>query len=113
MKLKETDHLYYCLDENYYNANPHGIFNTWKEFKSGWLDENLELDDDLNHLFRFDIKKNDYGTLSFYLYFMLQRKGIFLPIEIKTITKKDMPEIENFLASRWEYLKKQWIEFSE
>jgi hypothetical protein len=43
---------------------------------------------------------------------MLQRKGNFIPITIKEITENDMQEIEKYLNDCWEYLKNQWIEFS-
>ena len=111
--LKETKHSYYCSDQNYYHSESYAEFDTWEDFKNNWLKDDLELDDDLNHFFRFDIKKNDYGTFSLHLYAMLQRKGAFIPLLRKHIERKELPEINEFLEKRWQYLKKQWTEFSQ
>ena len=123
MELKSTSHSYYCSDTNYYvsgNEN-HGLceYEDWKSFKEDWLDNTLTIDDDYNHCFRFDIKeiKDDEeeptGNFELWLFFILQRKGIYRPVWIRNITKEDMPEIEAFLKERWNYLKQQWAEFSE
>lgn len=123
MKLKETNHSYYCSDSNYYvnGLNNWGRcdYETWGEFKEEWFFDGNDIDDDYNHLFRFDIEKreDDYGNkieneCDLKLYFILQRKGIFRPVWIKRIGEKDIKEIEVFLEDRWEYIKGQWIEFS-
>lgn len=118
LKLKETQHSYYCSESNYY-VNGHQNwgryeFDDWHSFKLDWLFADGSIDDDLNHLFRFDINKNEEtGKWQLWLFFMMQRKGIFVPVLIRGITEEDMPEIEAFLSARWEYMKKQWCEFSE
>lgn len=117
MKLEETNHSYYCSESNYYHNGCMHKYSNWNEFKDEWLDGNL--DDDYNHIFRFDIRRleNDDGVYTggfeLMLYMIQQRKGIFLSIWIKSITEEDMPEIEKFLKERWEYLKNQWEEFSK
>jgi hypothetical protein len=127
MEYKETNHNYYCSDTNYYVGNYNGEnygrcdYNTWQEFKEAWLNEDLTIDHDYNHCFRFDIKPlYDSETdeelkdrFSLCLYFMLQRKGIFRPVAIKEITQNDISEIEQYLRDCWEYIKKQWEEFSK
>jgi hypothetical protein len=129
LELRETKHSYYCSPNNYYvgnfNGENHGRceYDTWPEFKKEWLSEREDesrLDDDYNHVFRFDIlEKRDsetdkpIGRYSLWLFFILQRKGIYRPVRVKEITKEDMAEIEQFLKDRWQYLKNQWIEFSE
>lgn len=123
MKLQETNHSYYCSDSNYYVGGYDNFgrceHKTWDDFKSEWLLTNETLDDDLNHLFRFDIKENEEqlnkGIKSFQLnlYFILQRKGIYRPVIIEEIKEEDMKEIEEFLKQRWNYMKNQWKEFSE
>ena len=118
MELKATSHSYYCNDVNYHSSNSLVEFETWKDFKDAWLGEDLWIDHDYNHCFRFDIKplfdyeldKEMDNRFSLHLYMMLQRKGNFIPIIIKEITKNDMPEIEKYLSSCWEYLKGQWKE---
>jgi len=118
MEFKATDHSYYCNDANYYKSGVLQRFEKWSDFRENYLDENLELDHDFNHCFRFDVKPlfnhekdEDYtDRFSLHLYMMQQRKGNFVPIEIKEIVKEDMPEIEKYLSSCWEYMKNQWEE---
>jgi hypothetical protein len=113
LELKETGHSYYCELSNYYKADVAMVFDTWKDFVHEWLDDGLLIDDDYNHLFRFDIKKEEKRRkFSLELFFMLHRKGAFVPILIRKIEESDMPEISEFLEKRWEYMKNQWKEFS-
>lgn len=127
MELKGTNHSYYCSETNYYVdgrvGHNHGRceYNSWNDFKDEWLvtiDGKQQLDDDYNHVFRFDIvEKRDMetdepiGKYELWLFFILQRKGIYRPVQIKEIAKEDMPDIEKFLKDRWDYLKNQWNEF--
>ena len=118
LELKETAHSYYCSESNYYvngNANfGRCEYSTWHDFKDDWLGEDGFIDDDYNHLFRFDINKDEEtGEFNLWLFFILQRKGIFRPVVISLITKDDLEEINAFLHERWEYMKGQWCEFSE
>lgn len=123
MKLQKTNHSYYCSNSNYYVGGHENFgrsdYETWNEFKEEWLSSDGSIDDDYNHLFRFDIEEDEdeneipNGKYSLSLYFILQRKGIFRPVFISSITEKDMPEIKDFLSKRWDYLKRQWIELSE
>lgn len=117
LELKSTNHSYYCSDTNYYVGGRENYgrndFDTWASFKNEWICGD-ELDDDLNHLFRFDIYENteNPGNFCLYLFFLLQRKGIYRPVYIEHITSEDMPEIEAFLRDRWAYMQHQWKEFS-
>lgn len=123
LEFKPTEHSYYCSESNYYVDGYENFgrceYCSWEEFKDDWLDNGLLLDDDLNHLFRFDICNEEddegepTGKLQLWLFFILQRKGIYRPVWIKEIQKSDMPEIEKFLEKRWEYMKKQWQEVEE
>lgn len=118
LELKNTKHSYYCSESNYYvdGTRNYGLceYDTWEDFKEEWFVDG-SLDDDLNHLFRFDILENDDvpGEFRLFLFFILQRKGIFRPVCIRNITKDNLSEIETFLSQRWPYLKSQWREFSE
>lgn len=123
MKLKATDHRYYSSGSNYY-VNGYNNFgrcdyDTWEDFKDDWLDNDGNIDDDYNHVFRFDIIQNRdeeadelIEGYQLWLFFILQRKGIYRPVWIKNIEEKDMEEIKSFLENRWEYLKEQWVELS-
>lgn len=121
MKLKATDHSYYCSATNYYVGNHSGKnfgrseYDSWADFKEDWEGS----DEDYNHVFRFDINESmnpdtdePTGRYEMWLFFMLQRKGIYRPVWIKDITEEDMPEIDAYLKDKWEYLKNQWAEFS-
>lgn len=122
MKLEATNHSYYCSETNYYvdGYRNHGRsdYDTWQDFKEAWLFDDGSIDHDYNHCFRFDIlethDEDDNPTGEFYmlLFMMLQRKGIFRPVYIRSITEDDMPEVEKYLKSCWEYMQGQWIEFS-
>lgn len=115
MILKSTEHSYYCNASNYYvNGNNNfgrSDYESWEEFKANWLNKDGTIDDDYNHCFRFDICEEEDGY-GLWLFIILQRKGNFIPVHIKSIKEENMPEIKAFLQSRWEYLKGQWVEFS-
>lgn len=119
MKLQKTDHSYYSNDGNHYTSDGLYVAEDWNQFKSDWMiDDDLYLDHDYNHCFRFDINEtyDDYdnlidGEFSLHLYYILQRKGIYRPVHIKKITEGDMPEIRKYLESCYKYLQNQWVEF--
>lgn len=120
MELKPTSHSYYCNDGNYYSNDSLVVFQTWSEFKESWMNDDLSIDHDYNHCFRFDIV-NKYdsdtdeeleGVFSLKLYMILQRKGIFISITIEEIEDSDMMEIKKYLSDCWDYIKGQWEEFN-
>jgi hypothetical protein len=129
MKLQETNHSYYSSENNYYVGNSHGEnygrceYDTWNDFKEEWLDigdDHLGIDIDYNLCFRFDILQHrDEETddlidgYSMWLFFILQRKGIYRPVLIKNITDSDMVEVEIFLKRQSAYIKELWKEISE
>lgn len=121
MKLKVTDHPYYCSETNYYVGGSNNFgkseYDSWSDFKEEWLhsgDDSLDIDSDLNYCVRFDITQNeDSGAKDLWLFFLLQRKGIFSPVQIRNIQDSDMAEIEKFLKRQWKYIKKMWKEFSD
>lgn len=127
MKLEATDHSYYSSESNFYVGNRNGEnfgsydAENWQQFKEDWLFDDLTIDHDYNHCFRYDIEQDhDYetdepvsGQFSLKLFFILQRKGIYRPVHVKSITEDDMPEIEEYLKSCWNYLQNQWKEFSQ
>ena len=127
MKLQGTNHSYYCSEDNYYVGNSKGEnfgrseYETWEEFRDEWLGEDgVSIDADYNLCFRFDIiQKRDLDTddlidgFELWLFFILQRKGIYRPVWIKNIYEKDMPYIYNFLKMQFEYMENQWKEIAE
>lgn len=118
LELKATDHSYYCSESNYYVGGRDNYgrcdYDSWTDFNQEWLDPGDLIDDDYNHVFRFDITRSEEisGRFDLWLFFILQRKGIYRPVRVKNITQGDIPEIKIFLKDRWEYMKNQWKEFS-
>lgn len=123
MELKATDHNYYCSENNYYVGNSRGEnygrceYETWNEFKEEWLDNSGLIDCDYNLCFRYDIlQKRDYDTdeliegYQLWLFFILQREGIYRPVLIKNLIENNLGELEKFLKYQWSYIKSQWIE---
>jgi len=122
MELVATNHSYYSSDSNFYVNGTENFgrsdYETWEYFKESWLCADGTLDDDYNHIFRFDIiNKVDEdgeeikGEFELWLFFILQRKGIYRPVCIQSIYQSDMLEITDFLQKRFNYLKSQWSEF--
>jgi hypothetical protein len=124
LELKETSHSYYCSESNYY-VNGHSNFgrSDYEDFKSfidDWSISDGVIDWDYNLCFRYDIKqKHDSETdepidgFELWLFFILQRKGIYRPVCIKNLKQEDMHHLEMLLNSQWEYMKRQWVEFSK
>lgn len=123
--FKLTNHSYYCSDTNYYaNAMERDGFgahhyDTWKDFQNHWLEGEFDIDHDYNHVFRFDITPQydpvediEYeDRFSLKLYFMLQRKGNFVPVLIRNLKEEDMEDVNKYLQMCWDYMKGQWEEF--
>lgn len=121
MQLQATDHSYYCSESNYYVGNRCGEnfgrceYDTWEDFQEEWLaSDGISIDMDYNLCFRFDIKqKPKTDEFELWLFFILQRKGIYRPVWIKHIEEKNMPDVERFLKMQWEYMQNQWKEIAE
>jgi len=119
-KIKNTNHSYYCSNSNYHvRVGNRGLrtYNTWQDFKSEFL---IYIDHDYSHCFRFDIVNNyndendgeSNAEHSLYLYFMMQRKGNFIPAYIKNLYDEDLEGVNRYLNDCWNYIKGQWIEFA-
>jgi hypothetical protein len=121
LELKATDHKYYCSESNFYNNCCLCEYETWSEFKEAWfINNNSKIDRGYNLCFRYDVMQHrdpDTDELidgyEMWLFFILQRKGIYKPVWIKTITENDMDEINSFLKDVWAYHKFQWNEIVE
>jgi hypothetical protein len=121
IELKPTEHMYYFSATNYYVGNKYGEnygraeYETWDDFCESWGDYDL----DYNFLVRYDIlQKRDSRTdelidgFQLWLLFILQRKGIYLPVVIHNIDEQDMEDINKTLSNHWEYMRDMWCEFS-
>jgi len=108
-------HSYDCSDNNYFNSSTSCTFNTATEF----LEEFEDSDEDYNLVFRWDITEktddNDKttGEYNASVFFVLQRKGYFLPTFIENITPSELPRFKRFLKIRWEHLESLWSPISK
>ena len=105
--LWEIDHPYYCHNNNFYHNGDFEEFDSWELFMTEFGDADF----DLNLLFRWDWypkggRSESSDILS--LFFILQRKGIFKPIEVK-VKLEDEPKVIDYLKPRFEYLSSLWV----
>lgn len=111
--LARADHPYYCNESNYYSNEPGQEYDSWDEYISAWGGNDM----DLNLLFRWDWRDNDPADYDpeddvpesavLYLFFVLQRKGIFLCNQVK-VTDADEPAVREYLEGYWEHMKLLW-----
>jgi len=104
------EHPYYCEHENYFDSSGdwYTTFHGWDEFKKNML----ESDNDLNFLFRFDLEKIEHTEVYIlHLYFILQRKGIYMSQQVNNITKYEEVEVSDYLEKKAAYLRQVWTPF--
>ena len=114
--MKSTEHPYYANESNYYTND----YPTEWETVDDFLDEFENADVDMNLVFRFDInKKTDddgeiiKGQFDAWIYIIYQRKGIYAPNHINTITDSDMPRLNEYLRKHWTRMNDNWSPISE
>lgn len=101
--LWDEDHQSYGFSElNYYSADPPRRFESFDEFLEEWG----EADDDMNYVVNWRWTKYDGEELLTVL-FILQRKGIYRPVEIE-VTHDDEFRVKEYLKSKWEYIEQVW-----
>lgn len=100
-------HPYYCTLSRWNEKDSVKEYDNFEDFCFDWGG----CDYDYNLLFRYDISPkdgNETGQYTMELFFMLQRKGLFVPVRIRTVTESDEDIIINFLEPRWKYMKQLW-----
>jgi len=113
-KLSSFEHQYYCSDSNYYSNEVSEYYETVTDFLDSFENANI----DMNLIFRWDIKleesENDEEENNYYveIFIIQQRKGIFKPIYIKSITEKEAERLEILLAKHFEVIKNIWKPFN-
>jgi hypothetical protein len=109
-KLISYNHQYYCNNSNYYSNEPNEYYETVTDF----LDVFEDADIDMNLIFRWDIKLKEDSEKNYYveIFIIQQRKGIFKPIYIKSITEEEAKRLELLLAKHFEVLKNLWKPFN-
>lgn len=109
--LWEVDHPYYCAEANWYSNEAYLRYDSWAYFIEDWGD----LDLDLNHVFRWDWHEpdedNTHGRLQIFV--MLQRKGLFKPIDVFGVTPEDEPSVRAWLERHWDKIGEMWAPIAD
>jgi hypothetical protein len=114
MHLWEHEHPYYCDPVNYYCNETQVEYDSWQAF----LEEHGEEDDDYNLVFRWDWnpdKPEEYEWMAFTLeiFYMQQRKGLFISALVKNLTPEDEESVRSFLQRKWQKMVALWQPISE
>lgn len=111
LKDLAVDHPYYCSESNYYSNEGSMGFSSMTAF----LDEFETADVDMNLCFRWDIKKKTecYGDdagegYCAEVFLMLQRKGIFRPCSIASVSEDEAARFKLYALNHMETLQKIW-----
>jgi hypothetical protein len=109
-----VNHPYYASDSNYYKD---GVAEHYDTFL-GFLSDFGRMDVDLNFCYRWDISKwDDDGQetdeYKMQITLILQRKGIYKPCLINSVTEEDVPAILAYLTPHWERMKQLWMPLSQ
>lgn len=106
-----VDHPYYCSESNFFSNEAGGNWETATDF----LDEFEDADIDMNLVFRWDVKQKrndetDELIDGYYaeIFMMLQRKGIFKPHWISSVTEDEADRLEAYLKNHWDRMKEIW-----
>lgn len=98
-------HDYYANGNNYYDNTITGKYDTWADF----YEEFADVDVDMNLVYRWDIYQREVsGRYYMQIIIIAQRKGIYLPIEIKYLDDKDVPQIIEFMKPHFDKLLNIW-----
>ena len=110
-----TEHDYYCSDSSWFNLGFDTNYKTFKDFHA----EMGESDDDMNLVFRFDIKQRDSDETqseipSYYMeiFMVHQRKGRFVPFFIENVFEEDFELLINYLQKKYAKIQQIWSPFS-
>lgn len=110
LKDISVNHPYYCSDSNYYSNEPFQNYDTMTDF----LEDFEDADIDMNLCFRWDIKQNlddDENPTGGYcaeVFLMLQRKGIFKPCIIDSVSEEEAERFKAYAKLHWQTLAAIW-----
>ena len=99
-----VEHNYHCSESNYYSNEANEEYETMTTF----LEEYKDADISMNLIFRWDIFKEDDGIYRAEVFMIKQRKGIFSPCTIETISEKEAIEFEKIAKKHFNYLLEIW-----
>lgn len=97
-------HPYYCSESNYYSKNASVRYDTMTDY----LDDFYDADIDMNLMFRWDVHKRDNGSYYAEIFLLLQRKGIFRPVFIESISEQEVESFCCYARSHWARLNEMW-----
>ena len=110
--LWEVEHPYYCSESNWYSGEAYVRYESWASF----IENCGDLDTDLTLVFRLDWRVdgfNSHGPYCLSLFVMLQRKGLFRPIEVYGVTPEDEPAIREWLEKHWDKIGEMWAPIAD
>jgi hypothetical protein len=102
-----ADHPYYCSESNYYSNEAGATWETMTDFLAGFE----SADEDMNLVFRWDIRQRDEDNPGRYyaeVFMMHQRKGIFSPHHIKHINEGEAIRFRAYLEKHWKVMRALW-----
>lgn len=114
MKLKHlaVNHPYYCSESNFYSNEPALKFPDIPAFLQEFGGDDCDID--MNLCFRWDVTPNtnddnkEDGSYHAQVFLIHQRKGIFRPIYIESITEADVDAFVAYLKPHKERLLQNW-----
>lgn len=110
LKDLTVKHPYYCSDSNYYSNEPFQNYETMTDFLENFEDADI----DMNLCFRWDIKQkldddeNPTGEYCAEVFLLLQRKGIFKPCIIDSVSDGEAERFKDYAKMHWETIKAIW-----
>lgn len=112
IELKDLaiDHDYYASDNNYFDRETVGKYNTWADFYEQFHDADI----DMNLIYRWDIyKRPESNRYYMQINIIAQRKGFFMPVHIDYLDEKDVETIIPFMQKHWNKLQSIWQPISK
>jgi len=110
-----AEHDYYCSDSSWFNLGFDTNYKTFKDFHA----EMGQSDDDMNLVFRFDIKEREQNeieneTSKYYMeiFMVHQRKGRFVPFFIENVFEEDFELLKQYLEKKYLKIQQIWSPFS-
>ena len=112
MKLKDlaVKHDYYSSESNYTDKDAGEMYETM----TAYLDNYENADVDMNLCFRWDVHEhtddNDKGKGTYYaeVFMMHQRKGIYAPHHIRSITEDEVDRFVKYLELHSKTILNLW-----
>lgn len=111
-----VDHSYFCSMQNAFNSQIGLTFENWESFFKEWGEYDL----DLALLFRWDIKERSdevdqlkFGKFYMELFLLKQKRGVFVPIYIRSVVEENVDEITTYLNTRYIHIHQLWQPISK